>query len=302
MPFRDSPAAGDVDGRRHRGGTAWCRPAARDRHRCCDSRNSVRPSGPPSAQAMAVRSPMSMRSVTWPAALDDPLELVGQRHRRPDPALGVEADAVRRTVQPVGEDPPVVTATVRADGERGQPPAGRLGDDQRRAVRGDRPCRWGSRGRRRRRWRVVGIDPHDHAALAGLRSDVGAAVSSTTMSPRLAGTSVGQVGDGGDGLAVVAQHLRGSRWTRSAASRRGGTPALTARGRAAAAWSSHREGHGVHRLAEHVGEPHQALEPAGTLAEAETRSPAASASSGLNRSMPTRTFTKHAISVTLAGC
>ena len=34
---------------------------------------------------------------------------------------------------------------------------------------------------------VVGVEADDHAALASLRSDVGAPASSTTMSPRLAG-------------------------------------------------------------------------------------------------------------------
>lgn len=39
------------------------------------------------------------------AAGHDPLELVGQRHRRPHPARFVESDAVRRPVEPIGEDP-----------------------------------------------------------------------------------------------------------------------------------------------------------------------------------------------------
>ena len=69
------------------------------------------------------------------AALDDPLELVGQRHRRPYPAVGVEGDAVGRPVESFGEDPPVGQRPVGADGERGQPAADRLGDDQRRCRR-----------------------------------------------------------------------------------------------------------------------------------------------------------------------
>ena len=37
--------------------------------------------------------------------VDDPLELLGQGHRDPHPTVVVQADAVRRTVQSVGENP-----------------------------------------------------------------------------------------------------------------------------------------------------------------------------------------------------
>ena len=41
------------------------------------------------------------------AALDDPLELMGQGHRRPDSTVGVECDAVGRPVETLGEDPAI---------------------------------------------------------------------------------------------------------------------------------------------------------------------------------------------------
>ena len=66
----------------------------------------MRRSGPPSVQAIAVRSPMSIRSVTVPPSTIRS-NCVGQRHRRPNAALGVEADAVGRPVEPFGEESPI---------------------------------------------------------------------------------------------------------------------------------------------------------------------------------------------------
>jgi len=161
-----------------------------------DSRNSVRRCGPPSAQATATRSPMSMRSVTAPPARNDPLDLVGQCHRCPHPAFGVERDAVGRPVQAVGENPPVTQPVVVTDGECAQPSASRLGDDQCLSVRRDHHSVgevevFGDDG-----GAVVGIEVDDHATRERLASDTGPPRVVDDHIAEVGRRQVGEIGDG----------------------------------------------------------------------------------------------------------
>ena len=204
------------------------------------------------------------------AALHDSLELMGQRHRRPDPAVGVQRDAVGRAVQPVGEDPPVGQRTVGADGECGQPPADRLGDDERRSVGRDDHAVGEVEVVGHDGDGVVGVDPRDDATLERLRTDVGAATIVDDHVADARRDDVGKVGERFDGLAVVAQQCAtfgGGDQQRSV-----GTKPESRRGMA----GQRQRGDvtlqvdRVHGLAEHVGEPQQTLEPAGALPETET--------------------------------
>ena len=74
----------------------------------------MRRSGP--AERAGDRGPVAdVDAVGDVAALHNSLELVGQRHRRPYAAFGVEGDAVGRPVESVGEDPPIGQRAVGAD-------------------------------------------------------------------------------------------------------------------------------------------------------------------------------------------
>ena len=230
-----------------------------------------------------------MRSV--PAALDDPVELVASvidvqtRRRR-------RGNAVGRSVETVGEDPAIGQRSVApmANAVNRRPtdsatisvlPSGvmtiPLGKSRSPATTVTVSSR---------------VDPHDDAALTSLGSDVRTAEVVDDHVAEARRHDVGQVGDGRDGFAVVAQYLpvlgRGDQ------QRPVGTESQTGR----RVTRQRQLGHvpvqvdGVHRLAEHVGEPQQALEPSGPLAEAES----------IGKRRQRRTFTNHAISVTLAGC
>ncbi len=155
---------------------------------------------------MATRSPMSMRSVTAPA-VDDPLELVGQRHRRPHAAFGVQGDAVGRPVQTVGEDAPVTQRAAVVDGERGEPAADRFGDDQGLSIRRDHHSVGkvevlGDDG-----GAVVRIKAHDHAAGECLGPDVGAPGGVDDHIAEAGRNQGREIGDLHDGFSVVPQHL-----------------------------------------------------------------------------------------------
>ena len=150
----------------------------------------------------------------------------------------------RRAVRPGRRRKPVgrVRRAVGGDGERGQSAAGRLGDDQR-LPSGVMTMPLGkSRSSATTETRVVGIDAHDDAALARLRTDVGAPGVVDDHVAEIGGHQSREVGDDGDACRRRSAGPAGPRWRRSAACRRGGIPGRTARGRAGAACSSTRRG------------------------------------------------------------
>lgn len=235
----------------------------------------MRPSAPPSAHAIAVRPPgVDAVGDRWRArsAVDDALELVCERQRGPHAALEIDRDAVGRAVETLGEDPAVRQVTVLVDGVGGEPAGRRLRDDQGFAVGRDRHAvgEVQTLGDHADRFDgVVGVDPHDDAATAGLGSDVGAsALVEHHVAQRCRGHLV-QVGKQFHRFAVVAQHLpllgghdvQGPIGAKTQAGRR--MSGQRQRGHGSA------QGDGVHGLAEHVREPQQALEPPRPLTEAE---------------------------------
>ena len=140
--------------------------------------------------------------------------------------------------------------------------------------------------------RVIGIDPDDDAALAGLRSDVGATGVVDDHVTEVGGSQFGQIGDRGDVIAVVGQQLAGfGRHDQQGAVGPEAQPRRRVPGQRQGGERS-AQSDGVHGLAEHVGEPEHSLEPAGPLTEAES----------VGQWNQRRSFTKHAISVTLARC
>ncbi len=141
------------------------------------------------------RAVAEVDSVGDGAALDNSLELVGQRHRRPDATFRVKRDAVGRAVESVGKDPSIGERAVGADGERRQPSAGRLGDDQRRPVRRDDHPVGEVEILRDDGDRLVGVDPRDDAALTCLRSDVRASEVVDHHVAEIRRNDVGKIGE-----------------------------------------------------------------------------------------------------------
>jgi len=87
------------------------------------------------------------------------------------------------------------------------PSAGRFGDDQRRAVFCDHHSVgevevFGDDGNP-----VVGIQADDHAARECLASDIGAPGVIDDHVAEVGRRHMGEIGNGYDGFAVVAQHL-----------------------------------------------------------------------------------------------
>ena len=183
----------------------------------------MRRSGP-AQRAGDRRAVAHVDSVGDGAALDNSLELMRQGHRHPYAAVGVQADAVGRPVESVGEEPAIAQRSVGADGERRQPSTDRLGDDQRGAVRRDHHSVGevevlGDDGDR-----VVGIDPRDHAALTRLGSDIRAPCVVDDHVAQVRRHEVGQIGDRGRRCLRRSAAPGGSRWTRSAVSPSGRNP------------------------------------------------------------------------------